>query len=143
MTEWMDLRRKAPWLGRKPFWVSGNDGDRLRSVLQTLGFATFETSGIRPAHEGAFLLDLVEAMDLAPGGETNWDAFNDAFGDLVRHTPVPIALIWVEPALAFADDLAFGLALFAGLSDILGQWNRLGPDCHQVELFLEGRRHPT
>ncbi len=138
MTDWVDFHIEMPWLGAPPFWVSHTDGLRLRSNLKRLGFAVFETSGDVAATEQEFMLEFQEAMELADYASKNWNAFVDAFGDLVRSTEQPIAVIWMNPAPAFEPDLLHGLRFYSTVSSILAEWNRVGPDCHQVVLFLEG-----
>lgn len=140
MTDWVDFHLEMPWLGAPPYWVRHEEGRRLRSELDRLGFLVFETSGRPAATEQEFMLDVQESMDLADYASKNWNAFVDAFGDLVRSTTEPIALIWMNPAPVFVPDLSHGLALHSTISSILGEWNRVGPDCHQVVLFLEGER---
>lgn len=137
--DWVDFGVEMPWLDGPPFWLSHTDGARLRSKLKQLRFAVFETSGDAPATDEEFRRDVAEAMDLADYASKNWDAFVDAFGDLVRSTPEPIALIWMDPARVFVPDLSHGLGLYSTLSSIMADWNRVGPDCHQVVLFLEGK----
>jgi Barstar (barnase inhibitor) len=135
---WVDFRDEMPWLRGPPYWLAHANGPRLRSKLSQLGFEVFETSPGAAATEEEFLRGLAEAMDLEDYASKNWNAFVDAFGDLVRSTPKPIAVIWMDPAPAFVPDLLHGLRLYSMLSSILDNWNRVGPDCHQVELFLEG-----
>jgi hypothetical protein len=138
LREWVDLGAEMPWLRAPLYWVSHADGSRLRSGLKRLGFMVFETSSTSSATEEEFMLALRDAMDLADYATKNWNAFVDAFGDLVRSAEEPIALIWMDPASTFDPDLSLGLSLYSTLSSILSEWNRVGSDCHQVVLFLEG-----
>jgi hypothetical protein len=135
--EWIDLRAEIPWLSREPYWLSHADGARLRSALSRLGFATFEARPGAVAEE-QLRRSMTEAMGLAEYGWKNWDAFVDAFGGLVRSTDKPIALIWMDPKEVFVPSIEDGLRQYWVLASILGEWNRLGPECHQVALFLQG-----
>jgi hypothetical protein len=139
--EWVDVRAEITWLGPPPFWLSPADGPRLRSALARLGFAIFEASPGAAPTETQFRRSVAEAMDLADYAWKNWDAFVDAFGELVRSTEKPVALIWSDPEDVFARDLEYGLRLYSMLAWIVGEWNRVGPECHQVVLFLQGDKH--
>ena len=140
MTGWVDIGRAMPWLGPEPYWVSRDDAAPLRAELRGLGFKVFETGGEAVTNEMEFLAELVRTFDLPPYACLNWNAFVDALGDLVRSTVEPIALIWMDPAPSFIPDLSRGLRLYSALASILSEWNRLGKDCHQVILVLEGER---
>lgn len=140
--DWIDFHAAMPWLGPPPFWVSHADGERLRSDLGRLGFLVYETSGRAMATEDELRRDIQETMGLDDYASKNWNAFVDAFGGLVRSTLGPIALIWMDPARFFVSDLAHGVRIYGTLSSIVDEWNRLGPDCHQVVLVLEGDSKP-
>jgi hypothetical protein len=138
--DWVDLQAEIPWLGSPPYWLPHADGPRLRESLTRLGFAVFEADIVEASAEVEFRHSLGEAMGLADYASQNWNAFVDAFGDLVRSTPRPIALVWLNPLESFIPDIENGLRLYSTTASILGEWNRIGPDCHQVELFLQGEK---
>jgi len=136
--DWIDIQAQMPWLGPPPFWLAHPKGPELRSTLAHLGFAVFEARTNATVTEEQFLRLVAQAMGLSEYASDNWDAFVDGFGNLVRSTTEPIAFIWLDPAEAFVRDLKKGLRLYATLSSILDEWNRWGPECHQVVLFLQG-----
>jgi hypothetical protein len=138
--DWIDTQAEMPWLGSPPFWLSHSDGPRLRESLKRLGFLVYEAGVPATATDAEFRRSMGDAMDLADYAWKNWNAFVDAFGDLVRSTIQPIALIWLNPLDTFLPDVHKGLRLYTTFASILGEWNRIGPDCHQVELFLQGER---
>jgi hypothetical protein len=136
--DWIDTQAQMPWLGSPPFWLSHADGSRLRESLTRLGFVVFEAGASAAATDAEFRQSMSDAMGLADYAWENWNTFVDAFGDLVRSTTLPIALIWLNPLATFLPDVHNGLRLYSTLASILGEWNRVGPECHQVELFLQG-----
>lgn len=138
MMDWIDVRAEIDWLGAPPFWLSDGDGPRLRAALTRLGFGIFEADPGSASTEEQFRQSMASAMGLADYAWKNWDAFVDAFGDFVRSTDKPIALVWLNPGRVFLQDLEHGLRLYSMLASILGEWNRVGSECHQVVLFLQG-----
>lgn len=144
MSEWIDTQRELPWLGPPPYWVDDASLEELRLGLRRIGFVVYETSGRSVTSEKEFLEDLQTSLDLDEYAALNWNAFVSAFGDLVRAEKQakrrPIAVLWKNPASAFATDLSRGVQLFGELSSILGHWSVDGPEGHQVELVLVGDR---
>ena len=140
MRKWIDTQREMPWLGPPPFWVDDSSLEDLLGELGRLGFAVYQTSGLAVTSEKEFLTDLQISLDLEQYAALNWDAFVSGFGDLVRAETKPIAVIWKNPASAFATDLSRGVRLFGTLSSNLSDWNIDGPEGHQVELILVGDR---
>jgi hypothetical protein len=136
--DWIDTQAQMPWLGSPPFWLLHADGSRLRESLTRLGFVVFEAGASAAATDAEFRHFMSDAMGLADYAWKNWNAFVDAFGDLVRSTTQPIALIWLNPLATILPDVHNGLRLYSTLASILAEWNRVGPECHQVELFLQG-----
>jgi hypothetical protein len=141
--DWVDIQAEIPWLGSPPFWLPHADGPRLRESLARLGFAVFEADTGEAIADAEFRRSLGEAMGLADYAWKNWNAFVDAFGDLVRSTPRPIAFVWLNPMDAFIHNIENGLRLHSTIASIFGEWNRMGPDCHQVELLLQGEKRPS
>ena len=118
MSDWIDTQRELPWLGPPPFWIEDSSLEDLRLGLKQLGFLVLETSGRNVTSESEFLADLQESLGLEEYAALNWNAFVSAFGDLVRSERRPIAVLWRNPASAFATDLSCGVRLFGGSSDL-------------------------
>jgi RNAse (barnase) inhibitor barstar len=139
--DWIDLTKRLPGLrGNRIHALPATAEPELRSALDASGFTTCVLEGERVTGEQAFFAEAARALGLPSYFGHNWDALNDALGDLVSGETPRIAIVWRDADASLAKDaqsvidavLAFEAAAWEGFDT-----SEQRPV--QLEVFLLGR----
>lgn len=108
------MRHEFPWIRGGPIHAVAEDvADWFETELRRLGFELIRLDGSTMIDEPAFWLQIKTGFRFPDYQGSNWDAFNDSFGDL--DLPPRLVVVW-RNADAFAER---NLKLFAEAAAIL------------------------
>jgi RNAse (barnase) inhibitor barstar len=137
MNGWIDLHDVLPGLrGDAVHAVDAAGERRLREALADAGFDVRVLEGARVVNEAAFFEELARALALPAHFGANWDALNDALGDLEGH----VALVWRDADRTLACDAQTLLSAVQALSSAALEPAPDAGDTRplQLEVFLLG-----
>lgn len=138
--DWVDLAGQLPALrGNRIHALSAAAESELRTVLDRRGFATRVIEGGRVTDEQAFFAEAARALGLPPYFGHNWDAFNDALGDLTSGAERRLAVVWRDADASLGRDAQ--TVFDAVLAFEAAAWESFASEERpvQLELFLLGR----
>jgi hypothetical protein len=131
MSEYVEMRREFPWLGRGFIYAVSNE--HIDEFVESLGHLGFRVGFMRPASPADFPDALGQALNFPQPFGGGWDALNDLFRDveLGEH----FALIWRNAAtIAASDPKLFGEAT----SMLVSEFHDLRGRGTQAELVITG-----
>ena len=128
------MRHDFPWLGHGFVHAVEEDyADRFAEELRVRGFDVWTLRGRHMLDEVGFWAEIRRCFEFPDYQGSNWDAFNDSFGDL--SLPGRFAIMW----RAADETAAKNLKLFAeAIAVFVSACEAVRENGHQGELILTG-----
>jgi RNAse (barnase) inhibitor barstar len=138
MSGWFDAAAELPGLrGVAVHVLPAGRETEVRRVLEGAGFSIRVLEGRKAATEASFFEEVARTLRLPGPFGHNWDALQDALGDLARGEDRRVALLWRDADRSFAGDAQTVVDAFVAFSraadDLAAE-----EAATQLEVFLLG-----
>ena len=144
MSDFVWFRQAMPWLGPGFVYCVSEDAlDALRGDLARHGFNTIALDGTAMTDAHSFHGEVKRAFGFPDYYGSNWDAFNECFGETAFAHPT--AILWTAAEVLASSDLKTFSEAIAEFSRFRDAFKRADPERVegagpvQLELVLLGR----
>jgi hypothetical protein len=143
-SQWVSVRSLLPWLPATPYLVSPECSAQIRQVLVEAGFSVLVADLSEVTDEAGLLAAVCAALPLPRDFASNWDALNDALGDLQAGDVGSVALLLLNSDVALRSDAHATIRSVHLLQSLSEQAETaVRSTGFQFEIFFVGKFQPT